>query len=115
MNHLTALQLVKLRPLMALGGGRADVAVALLDGPVATDHPAFAASHIAEVASGRRGGSAQLGAGAYSHGTFVAGVLAASRGSGAPAICPGCTLLVRPIFGEGGNGGRALIASPEEL
>jgi subtilisin family serine protease len=25
-------------------------------------------------------------------------MLAARRGSGAPAICPGCTLLVRPIF-----------------
>ena len=34
------------------------------------------------------------------HGTYVAGILAARRGSGAPAICPGCTLLVRPIFLE---------------
>jgi subtilisin family serine protease len=34
------------------------------------------------------------------HGTFVAGILAAQRGSPAPAICPGCTLLVRSIFAE---------------
>src|SRR5512132_2821930 len=33
---------------------------------------------------------------ALSHGTFVAGLLMARRGSRAPAICPGCTLLVRP-------------------
>jgi hypothetical protein len=32
------------------------------------------------------------------HDAFVAGILAARRGSRAPAICPGCTLLVRPIF-----------------
>jgi subtilisin family serine protease len=34
------------------------------------------------------------------HGTFVAGVLAASPSSVAPGICPGCTLLIRPIFPE---------------
>jgi len=30
----------------------------------------------------------------------VAGILVARRGSAAPAICPGCTLLTRPIFSE---------------
>jgi subtilisin family serine protease len=30
----------------------------------------------------------------------VAGVLSARRGTAAPAICPNCTLLVRPIFSE---------------
>jgi len=30
----------------------------------------------------------------------VAGILAAKRGSDAPAICPGCTFLLRPIFTE---------------
>ena len=34
------------------------------------------------------------------HGTFVAGILVAKRGSVAPAICPACTLLLRPIFAE---------------
>ena len=37
---------------------------------------------------------------ACQHGTFVAGILTARRGSSAPAICPDCTLLVRPIFPE---------------
>jgi subtilisin family serine protease len=32
------------------------------------------------------------------HGTFVAGVLCAKRGSCAPAICPDCTLLIRQVF-----------------
>jgi subtilisin family serine protease len=34
------------------------------------------------------------------HGTFVAGILAAKPESAAPAICPECTLLIRPIFAE---------------
>jgi subtilisin family serine protease len=34
------------------------------------------------------------------HGTFVAGILAAKPDSTAPAICPNCTLLIRPIFAE---------------
>lgn len=34
------------------------------------------------------------------HGIFVAGILCARRESAAPAICPGCTLLVRPVFRE---------------
>jgi subtilisin family serine protease len=37
---------------------------------------------------------------ACQHGTYVAGILVARRGGTAPAICPGCTLLVRPIFAE---------------
>src|SRR5262249_17840145 len=35
------------------------------------------------------------------HGTFVAGILWARPGFGAPAICPSCTLLLRPIFTRG--------------
>ena len=50
------------------------------------------------------------------HGTFVAGILCAKKGSPAPAICPNCTLLVHPIFAET-NSGKADIpsATPEEL
>lgn len=50
------------------------------------------------------------------HGTFVAGILVAKRGSIAPAICPGCTLLVRPIFAESSStNGDMPSATPEEL
>jgi subtilisin family serine protease len=38
------------------------------------------------------------GAAACAHGTFVAGILGARRGSLAPALCPACPLLVRPVF-----------------
>lgn len=50
------------------------------------------------------------------HGTFVAGILSAKRGSIAPAICPGCVLLVRPIFSEKTTGDDPLpSATPLEL
>ena len=47
------LELVKLRPLMALTGGSSDVAVALMDGPVARDHPDLAGARIQNVAGAR--------------------------------------------------------------
>jgi subtilisin family serine protease len=47
-----------------------------------------------------RGRCSQASSSACQHGTFVAAILSAHRGSAAPAICPGCTLLVRPIFPE---------------
>jgi subtilisin family serine protease len=50
------------------------------------------------------------------HGTFVAGVLFAQRGSAAPAICPGCTLLIHPIFSESVKGNQDMpSATPAEL
>src|SRR5262249_25481434 len=50
------------------------------------------------------------------HGTAVAGILFARRGSPAPAICPDCTLLVRPIFSEASTLAEQVpTASPEEL
>ncbi len=49
------------------------------------------------------------------HGTFVAGILAAKRGSDAPAICPGCTVLLRPIFSEEESSDSMPAASPREL
>jgi subtilisin family serine protease len=50
------------------------------------------------------------------HGTFVAGILSARRGGDAPAICPNCTLLVRPIFIEStSSSGQIPSAKPKEL
>jgi subtilisin family serine protease len=46
----------------------------------------------------------------------VAGILFARRGSVAPAICPGCTLLLRPIFAEAAEGnGNMPSATSDEL
>jgi subtilisin family serine protease len=80
--------------------GIPEVVVGLIDGPVALDHPDLAADRVSEI-PGRRGAACSAkSSAACIHGTFVAGVLTAKRGSVAPAICPGCRLLVRPIFPE---------------
>jgi subtilisin family serine protease len=83
-----------------LGHGAPDVVVGLLDGPVAMDHPDLANANVHEVPGATGGGCSQTNNAACLHGTFVAGILCARRGSSAPAICPGCTLLVCPIFKE---------------
>jgi hypothetical protein len=92
------LDLVNLTPLMKLTSGRPEVVIGLVDGPVVIGHPDLAGEKVREI-PGRIGGRcAQASSLACMHGTFVAGILCAKRSSGAPAICPGCTLLVRPIF-----------------
>ena len=113
---MNALDFVRLPELMKLGQGRPEIAIALIDGPVARDLSEFAASNIREVPGKLSGTCARAGTLACTHGTFVAGMLAARRGSAAPAICPGCTLLLRPIFADAGNGnGHMPSAIPEEL
>lgn len=93
-----SLDLVRLTPLMEHTSGRADVVIGLLDGPVAADHPDLTGAQIRPVPGALPGACSQASSAACQHGTFVAGILCGRRGSPAPAICPGCTLLVRPIF-----------------
>jgi len=97
-NDTTYLDLVGLSPLMARTSGRPEILIGLIDGPVALDHPDLAAENIREVSGDLPAACADAGDAACTHGTFVAGILLARRGSPAPAICPGCSLLVRPIF-----------------
>jgi subtilisin family serine protease len=113
---MTALELVKLSPLMARTTGRPEVMVGLTDGPVAIGHADLENENIRELPEVKGSSCAISSSAACKHGTFVAGILAAKRGSPAPAICPGCTLLVRPIFREtnAGNGDMPS-ATPQEL
>ncbi len=113
MNHV---DLVKLPPLMQLTSGAPEIRIGLIDGPVALDHPALSTRHIRELPGGTRGACARAKSVACVHGTFVAGVLSAKRNGIAPAICPDCTLVVRPIFSENAHEDvRVPSASPEEL
>lgn len=115
-REMSPLDLVRLSPLMERGEGSREIAVALIDGPVALGLPELATAAIREVGRGPKGACARAETPACSHGTFVAAMLFARRGSGAPAICPGCTLLVRPIFAERANGDAGIpSARPEEL
>jgi subtilisin family serine protease len=105
--------MVALMPLMERTIGRAEVTIGLIDGPVAKAHPDMEGQNILELPGAS---CSQLGNATCQHGTFVAGILVATRGSTAPAICPGCTLLVRPIFPETVSGnGHLPSATPQEL
>src|SRR6266568_5756099 len=113
MNHL---DLVKLTALMERTSGQPEMMVGLLDGPVATTHPDLEREHIREIPGSIRGACTQTKSVACLHGTFNAGILCAKRGSIAPAICPGCTLLMRPIFLAATSGEEQMpSATPEEL
>jgi subtilisin family serine protease len=108
--------LVRLAGLMEVTAGRAEVKIGLIDGPVALNHPDLEGSRVHEIPGNLNGSCARAGSVACTHGTFVAGMLCARRGAPAPAICPDCTLLVRPIFSEAtSNGLQIPSATPEEL
>jgi subtilisin family serine protease len=101
---------------MARTSGRSEITIGLIDGPVALDHRDLASESIREVQGKLAAACADAGDAACAHGTFIAGILHAKRTSVAPAICPGCTLLVRPIFSEApANGEQMPSASPAEL
>lgn len=78
-----ALERTGLSKLIERTSGRPEVKVAVIDGAVDRGHPAFANARIQEIGEARGAASA--------HGTFVAGLLR--------EICPGCTLLIRPVIG----------------
>ena len=101
---------------MALTSGSGEIAIGVVDSPVAINHPDLDPALIR--GSGANAGRycAQPHGNACMHGTFVAGILAAKRGARAPAICPNCTLLVYPIFADtAGSGVQMPSATPEEL
>jgi hypothetical protein len=75
------LDVVKLTPLIQRTGGRAELRIALIDGPVAMDHPDLAGRNIQVVAKGS-GACSRSTSVACMHGTFVAGMLSARRVSG---------------------------------
>jgi subtilisin family serine protease len=108
--------LVQLPELMRLTFGSTGISVGLIDGPVAINHSDLTGDNIREVPGAAAGGCARAGSTACLHGTFVAGILCARRSSAAPAICPGCTLLVRPVFAESFSADAELpSAGPGEL
>jgi len=110
------LDVVRLTALMDRTSGRAEIRIGLIDGPVLLTHPDLAGQNIQEVPGNLSGTCASAESVACLHGTFVAGMLVARRGSTAPAICPACTLLVRTIFPEtNSTNGDMPSATPEEL
>jgi subtilisin family serine protease len=112
---MNPLDVVTLTPLMERTSGRREIVIGLLDGPVAVTHPDLVEATLREIPS-KGDMSVPASSAACLHGTFVAGILCAKRGASAPAICPNCTLLVRPIFLETTSAsGQMPSATPEEL
>jgi subtilisin family serine protease len=103
---MTPLDLVKLTPLLGRSRGKPHVTIGLIDGPVAMNHPELVSKHLREIPGNTSGACTQTRSTACLYGTFVAGILCAKRNSSAPAICPDCTLLARPIFTETTVGNR---------
>jgi subtilisin family serine protease len=110
-----SLGLLNLVPLMERTSGSPQVKIGLVDGPVETRHPDLAGGRFHEFAQSAGASRAQGDGTARLHGTFVAGILSAKRGSVAPAICPDCTLIIRPIFAQAAVGESMPSATPEEL
>jgi subtilisin family serine protease len=94
------LTLTKIQNLMNVSKGDPSIKIALIDGPVYINHPAFENSIIKDVKESQLVGCSYANSIACIHGTFIAGILCAKRGVSAPAICPECTLLLRPIFSD---------------
>jgi subtilisin family serine protease len=116
LGNIGYLDLIRLTPLLERTRGRPEIKIGLIDGPVFLNHPDLARQNIQEVPGEFAGACALSSSAACQHGTFVAGILLAKRGSPAPAICPGCSLLVRPIFREASpTKGRMPSATSQQL
>ncbi|MGI5170120.1 S8 family serine peptidase [Spirillospora sp. CA-253888] len=106
---------MRLDALMHRTAGKSEMIVALIDGPVFIDHPDLVADRIRRIGDAETGTCVQRAHPACEHGTFNAGVLAARRGVGAPAICPECTLLIRAVFSDRTRRGDPSGASARRL
>lgn len=71
------------------------IKIGLVDGSIDTSHPALSNANI-RLLNGERCHS--KGSEGCRHGTFMAGVMVASKDSLAPALCPDAEIISRPIF-----------------
>jgi subtilisin family serine protease len=102
--------------LMGDQSGSPEIVVAVIDGPADVGHPDLAGARIAVLPGGPPADRCLVPeSAACRHGTFVLGMLCARRGTAAPAICPGCTILLRPVLCEAPPGGTCPDAKPADL
>jgi subtilisin family serine protease len=110
-----SLDLIRLNRLMERTQGKPEIVIGLIDGPVSLGHPELVGAQVRKI-SVNNGRCDQASSAACLHGTYIAGILCGKRNSIAPAICPNCTLVVRPIFAEAKEGMDHMPnATPEEL
>ena len=113
---MDAVSRLRLSSLMAKSAGTG-ISIGVIDGPVDLNHEVFAGSKIrttknSEVTACRNADNI-----ACMHGTFVTGILTGRRETQAPALCPDCEIILRPIFREQANKQEFELpsTSPEEL
>jgi subtilisin family serine protease len=111
---MAPLDLVTLTALMDRTSGSPEVKIGLVDGPVGIRHPDLAGESLREMPGNNGALCTHANSTACVHGTFIAGILSARRNSPAPAICPSCTLLIRPIFAETTMGGEQMPSAPPQ-
>lgn len=100
-KQVSPVSVVGLDTVMSASRGSPAIRVGLLGGRVDLTHPALAGARH-RILGGEPGEKCRPADGtACDHETFVAGILSARRGSPAPAICPGCELVVHPIYHPG--------------
>ena len=116
---MDALDLIRLRPLMEISKGSPDISIGIIDGPVDLEHTSFRGSKIRIAKESDYVKCKRADSTACIHGTFVTGILASERSSSAPAICPDCKIILRPIFndnhGKVDNSNRLPSSTPQEL
>jgi subtilisin family serine protease len=100
--------------LLQLTRGAAGIGIGLVDGPVLSSHPDLADANL-RFTGPLPGTSTAPGGKASEHATFLAGVLVGRRESAAPALCPDCTLVVRPIFRDGTDSTEIPQSTPAEI
>jgi subtilisin family serine protease len=88
--------------------------IGLIDGPVASTHPDFVAGSIVQ-AGNKQAVCQSANSPACVHGTFVAGVLTASRSSQFPGIVPEAKLISRSLFCEASDLNQCPVVTPQHL
>jgi subtilisin family serine protease len=104
-----AIELARLDGLMQRTAGRADVRVGLVDGMVNSSHPLLTDARIESTVPGRPSCDLRSGVGC-AHGSFLAGLLVGQGG-----ICPGVTLVSRPVFRDAAPAPSVPSATPDTV
>ncbi len=116
MKRAEALQLIGGLRVFEETAGASELKIGIIDGPVATGHPDFRGTRFQTLADEASPACKIDTSFSCQHGTFIAGMLGANRDSEAPALCPQCTFVLRPIFcEERGSGGACPVVTPKDL
>lgn len=95
----SVLEIAALPELMTMTQGNEQVSIAVLDGPVDTNHPCFVGANFTSLPS-LADGTAHLDGSMSSHGTHVASIIFGQPGSSVTGIAPQCRGIIIPVFSD---------------